>query len=431
MSLKPEGYKPRLLDDAISRRLQGFGAVEVVGPKFCGKTWSSLAQGESIIHIDDDAVRQIVELDAALALEGTRPHIIDEWQDVPKIWDAVRRKVDAEGNIKGQFILTGSSTVDMDSVSHSGAGRIASVHLRPMSLAESGHSDGTVSLSSLFRNEFKPHPTKTDLRMLTRLICRGGWPATQESNENLIGDLPAQYLDALFKVSARKRKLDPFMARRAAVSLARNIGKTVTYKTVYADVYQGDLPTKVDETMYRKALEPYVSFFNEQYFTENQTGWDAPIKSKSRVRTKPRRCFADPSLPASLLNTSPDRLLMDTQLFGNLFEELCLRDLRIYASAMHYTPEPQIHYYSDADGLEVDAVIELPDGRWAALEIKLSEDKVPEAEASLLRLKDKVAANPAARNPEPVFLAALVGKAAFARQTPKGVYVVPLKSLTS
>ena len=162
---------------------------------------------------------------------------------------------------------------------------------------------------------------------------------------------------------------------------------------------------------------------------EDQTGWDAPIKSHSRIRTKPKRTFADPSLPASLLSMTSERLLMNMQVFGNLFEEICLRDLRVYASAMTFTPEPRIYYYSDADGLEVDAIIELPDGRWGAIEIKLSEDKVPQAEHNLLRLRSKVAANPAAHNRNPTFMAVLVGKATYARKTPEGIFVVPLTSL--
>ena len=156
MSLQPSAYRPRIIDEKLARALKAFGAVEVAGPKFCGKTWSSMAQGESIVHIDDDAVQPAIELDASLALEGARPHIIDEWQEVPKIWDTVRRYVDATGNEKGQFILTGSSTVDKRQVSHSGAGRIARLHMRPMSLAESGDSDQSVSLRGLFEGSFEP-----------------------------------------------------------------------------------------------------------------------------------------------------------------------------------------------------------------------------------------------------------------------------------
>jgi predicted AAA+ superfamily ATPase len=431
MSLMPHGYRPRLVDGILERRLQGFGAVEVAGAKFTGKTWCSLSQGESIVQVDEDAIRQMIELDVELALEGGRPHIIDEWQDVPKIWDAVRRRVDADGGTKGQFILTGSSTIDARKLSHSGAGRIARLHMRPMSLFESGHSDGSVSLKELFEGALRPRQATTDIRLLARCVCQGGWPAALDCDVGLVGEIPAQYLDALFRVSARKNGLDSYMARRVAHSLARNTGKALTYKSLYADVTEGDPPGHSDPGVFRKAIEPYISFFKEQYFVEDQAGWDAPIKSRSRVRTKPRRSFADPSLPASLLGVTPERLLLDTQLFGNLFEELCLRDLRVYASAMGITPEPLIRYYSDADGLEVDAIIELPDGRWGALEIKLSEDKAMLAAKSLLRLRDKVAANPAAHNRMPSFMAVLVGKATFARKTPQGIFVVPITSLTA
>lgn len=430
MSLKPDGYRPRLLDELLDRRLNGFGAVEVAGTKFCGKTWTSMAHGNSIVHVDDDAVKQMVTLDAALALEGARPHIVDEWQDVPKIWDAVRRKVDETGNRRGQFILTGSSTVDKSSVSHSGAGRIVSMRMRPMSLFESGDSSGTISLQALFDGEFEAQQVETDVRMLAYVICRGGWPAALDGDAELVGDLPAQYLDALFGASAPRCGLDGHTARRVAVSLARNVGKTLTYKTLYADVFEDESPERANDSVLYQRLEPYVSFFNNQYFIEEQRGWDAPIKSRSRVRSKPKRTFADPSLPASLLGMSPERLLYEMQLFGNLFEELCLRDVRVYASAMCQVPEPSVYYYADADGLEVDMVIELADGRWGAIEVKLSEEKVPEAEKSLLRLRDKVAANPAAQNKEPSFMAVLVGKATFCRRTPAGVYVVPITSLT-
>lgn len=430
MSLKPEGYKPRLVDELLDRRLKGFGAVEVAGTKFCGKTWTSMAHGSSIVHLDEDAVRQMVSLDAALALEGTHPHIIDEWQDVPKIWDAVRRKVDETGNRHGQFILTGSSTVDKSSVSHSGAGRIAKMRMRPMSLFESGDSDGAVSLQALFEGEFEARQVETDVRRLAQLICRGGWPSGLNDDATLIGDLPAQYLDALFAASAPRCGLDEHTARRVAVSLARNTGKTLTYKTLHADVFESESSANVNDSIFFQKLEPYVGFFKDQYFIEDQRGWDAPIKSRSRVRSKPKRTFADPSLPASLLGMSPDRLLRETQLFGNLFEELCLRDVRVYASALCQVPEPSVYYYADADGLEVDIVIELADGRWGAMEVKLSEEKVPEAEKNLLRLRDKVALNPAAQNKEPSFMAVLVGKATFCRRTPAGVYVVPITSLT-
>ena len=429
MTMKPEGYLPRLIDATVDRRLAGFGAVEVAGTKFCGKTWTSLAHGQSVVHIDDDAVRSLVEIQPELALEGEPPHVIDEWQEVPRIWDAVRRRVDESGNARGGFLLTGSSTADMSKVSHSGAGRIARVRMRPMSLQESGDSDGSVSLAGLFDGEFAPGQVETDIREIARLICRGGWPAALGVEEELAGDLPSQYLSALFDVSAPKRGLDPRMTRRVATALARTMGRTATYRTLYADVFAEEPPSGMDNSQIRQALLPYLSFFEGQYFVEEQSGWDAPVRSRSRVRSKPKRTFVDPSLPASLLSMTPKRLLLEQQLLGDLFEELCLRDVRVYSSAMGLAPDPGVFYYGDADGLEVDLVVELPDGRWGAMEVKLSEDKVPKGVASLIRLRDKVMANPAAQNSDPSFMAVLVGKASFKRVTPEGVYVVPITCL--
>ena len=425
MNLKPSGYLPRLTDPIIDRRMKAFGAVEVTGPKFCGKTWSSLVHAQSIVHLDDQASRRMAELDVNLALEGDRPHVIDEWQDVPQVWDAVRRSIDANGNERGQYLLTDSSTVDKSRVSHSGAGRIATVPMRTMSLFESGDSSGAVSLRGLFEGDFTSGAVATDVRELARLICRGGWPAGIDSDAPL-GDVPAQYLNALFSVSATKTGLDARLARMLAQSLARSIGTSVTYRTMYADINEGIVPSNADPSFFRIELSPYLNFFISQYFIEEQRGWDAPIKSKSRLRSKPKRTFADPSLPASLLGMNPDRLLRETQVFGTLFEELCVRDVRIYCTALGLIPEPSVYYYGDADGLEVDIVIELPDGRWGAFEVKLSEEKVTAAEKSLLRLKDKIARNPAARNAEPSFLAVLVGKASYMWKMPSGVYVIPI-----
>lgn len=429
MDLKPSGYLPRLTDSIIERRMKAFGAVEVAGPKFCGKTWSSMAQAASIAHLDDAGTRRMAELDVSLALEGQLPHVIDEWQDVPTVWDAVRRSVDEHGNKRGMYLLTGSSTVDKSKVSHSGAGRIATVPMRTMSLFESGESTGAVSLRGLFEGQFVGGVASTDVRKLAYAICRGGWPAALEGDDELVGDIAAQYLDALFSVSAVKVGLDSRMARRCASSLARNMGTSLTYRTMYADLHEGVVPSGVAASYFQSELEPYVSFFEDQYFIENQVGWDAPIKSKSRIRSKPKRTFTDPSLPASLLGMSPERLLRETQTFGTLFEELCLRDVRVYSTALGTMPNPIVSYYGDADGLEVDIVVELPDGRWGAFEVKLSEEKVPAAEANLLRLRDKIARNPAARNADPSFLAVLVGKASYTWKMPSGVYVIPITEL--
>ena len=387
--------------------------------------------GESIVHIDNDAVRRAVEIDAGLALTGARPHVIDEWQNVPKIWDAVRRAVDESGNRRGQYILTGSSSADKAKVSHSGAGRIAKIHMRPLSLFESGMSDGTVSLAGLFDRECPTAPSSTSALDLARAICLGGWPASLGAHAGAAPALPGQYMEALFEASAHRAGLDPTLAERVDVSLERNPGRTLTYKAIHADVFQeepggGD---HADPTAFRKALEPYLSFFRDQYFMEERHGWDAPVKSRSRVRPKPKRGFADPSLGAALLSMTPKRLVMESQTFGTLFEEMCLRDVRVYASVLDSGRKPKVCYCGDADGLEVDIVVELPNGKWGAFEAKLGDAKIPQAEKSLLRLREKVRANPAARNPDPWFLAVLAGVTPAARKLPSGVCVVPLTSL--
>ena len=194
--------------------------------------------GESIVHIDNDAVRRAVEIDAGLALTGARPHVIDEWQNVPKIWDAVRRAVDESGNRRGQYILTGSSSADKAKVSHSGAGRIAKIHMRPLSLFESGMSDGTVSLAGLFDRECPTAPSSTSALDLARAICLGGWPASLGAHAGAAPALPGQNMEALFEASAHRAGLDPTLAERVDVSLERNPGRTLTYKAIHADVFQ-------------------------------------------------------------------------------------------------------------------------------------------------------------------------------------------------
>lgn len=423
---KPQGYLPRIVDARIQRMLGLFGALEVRGPKWCGKSWSALAFGESVVHIDDANVRDLVRDDLSLALSGARPHVIDEWQDVPQIWDATRRAVDASAGDRGSFILTGSSTPEKDKVSHSGAGRIARVDMSTMTLWEMGQSSGTVSLSGLFDGEFQATATDAGtLRPMAEAVCHGGWPALLGAPAEDAADALDEYLEALFEVSVPKKGGTPATARRVAASLARNVATAATLQTIAKDALapSGSVPAATTVSAYLDMLKSF-------YIVEELPGWDAPVRSTSRLRTKPKRYFADPSLAAALLGTSPERLLADGQTLGLLFESLCVHDLRVYASALEGSQRDSLRYYADADGLEVDVVIELRDGRWAAIEVKLGESKVPGAIANLRRLQRKVASNPAARNPEPEFLAVLTATAPFCRKDPEsGVYVFPLSAL--
>lgn len=406
--------------------METFGAVEVTGTMWCGKTWTSLAHGESVSHVGRNQVRRSVQADPAVALIGDQPHVIDEWQEVPPIWDEVRNAVDATGSRSGLYILTGSSAPQKGCVSHSGAGRIGRMRMRTMSLAEMGASTGSVSLSGLFAGTFTPCLCNSHLEELAQSICHGGWPALMGRGIDAASEYLDAYFDAILEVSIPKRGLETSLAQRVATSLARNVGTAATIRTLAGDVYPEQQFT---ETMAQR-VSTYVNAFKELYVLEELPGWDAPIRSKTRLRTKPKRYYADSSLAAALLQLTPERLVEDGQLMGLLFESLCLHDLSVYASALPHVPREPVKYYRDSDGLEVDAIIELRDGRWAGIEVKLGENKVDEGIATLRRLRRKISLNPAARNPTPTFMAVIVGAGSAAYYLKDDeVYVIPLAVL--
>lgn len=423
--LKPKRYMPRLVDRLLSQALDDFGAVEIYGPMWCGKTWTSLSFGRSVTRLAESDARKVAEADPTVALLGARPHVIDEWQDVPPVWDAVRNAVDSSGGEAGLFILTGSSSIKRDEVAHSGAGRILRIPMSTMTLYETGESTGKVSLLGLFEGRFEPQLVQQKLPELASIICRGGWPALQGRSGRAATAYLDSYLDAVFDVSIPKRGLDGAVARKVALSMARNAGTSAKLETIVEDVFS-EKPTDYMNSVVSK----YIAAFERLYLTCPVSGWDAPIRSKSRLRVKPKRYFSDPSLAANLLCANDTRLLGDGQLFGILFESLCMHDLSVYASLLPEAPRDALHYYRDSDGLEVDAVIELRDGRWAAFEIKLGEAGVDAGISALLRLKKKVSLNPAARNPTPEFLAVLTGAGEVARYDEGAeVYVIPITTL--
>ncbi|MGI6032276.1 MAG: ATP-binding protein [Coriobacteriales bacterium] len=428
MTMTNTGYRPRCLDDVIERHLRAFGAVEVGGTMWSGKTWTSMAHAESMTKLDSPSVIEVARADPNSALYGQTPHLIDEWQEVPAVWDAVRRSVDEQGGKRGLYLLTGSSRPlkkEEDRPHHTGAGRIARLRMWPMSLFESGDSSGEVSLAGLFDGKFEPGPEDTDLMRIAHLICRGGWPAALDLDEKDAKLIPSQYLRALIEGVQDDTSRNPDELRRLLRSLARTLGSAATQSTLAKDTSLTLSSGKPNAP----ALEEWLGLLKQRYVIDELKGWDAPIKSPRRLRTKPKRCFADPSLPAALLGVSPERLLSEGQTMGQLFEELCLRDLRVYASCLEGVGLEPLHYYRDSDGLEVDAIVELLDGRWGAIEIKLGVNKVPEAVRSLGRLQKKIANNPAARNPEPSFMAVIVGKTDLRYKTPEGICVFPITSL--
>ncbi len=419
----PKGYKSRLIDKIVEKSLRNFGAIEICGTRWSGKSWTAAAFSNSSVYIDEQPA--LYNDDPSLALIGEEPHAIDEWQDAVKIWNAVRHRIDESGNRPGQFILTGSSSPLPDESRHSGAGRIARLRMRTMTLYERGLSRGTVHLEDLFEGAFTPDANSLTLSDYANIICRGGWPALLDSNESQSHAAISQYLSALFDISMRELGKSPQTSRRIATSLARNVGTSASLKTIAQDASDGGASLLSDET-----IRSYLSNFSMNYFIDELPGWDAPIRSKSRIRTRPKRYLDDPSLAASLLGVDSERLLEDGQLLGILFESLCIHDLSVYASLLPNAGASPLKYYSDNDGLEVDAIIELLDGRWAAIEIKLSEAKVDEAAKNLNRLKKKISLNPAAKNREPEFMAVITANSSYARQRIEdGIYVIPLGTI--
>lgn len=429
MSLQPRGYKPRLIDPIIDTHMKAFGAVEVMGTMWCGKTWTSLTHANSVARLGNSAVREIVDISLDVALDGEKPRVIDEWQEVPLIWDAVRTYVDEAAGVRGLYILTGSSKPARGEVRHSGSGRISRLRMWPMLLFETGDSVGRISLSGLFDGIFEAHKKPVSLEQLAILACRGGWPGALDLDIALAKLIPQQYLDTLvssedIETTIRQGDLYKFLC-----SLARNIGSAVTIDTLAKDM-GFTVDGKVKDSG-RNRIKNLLEYFKNRFVIDSMSGWDAPIKSPQRLRIKPKYDFADPSLAAALLGVDAEGLMMNAQLFGQVFEQLCLRDLKVYASCMNNTAFNPLYYYRDADGLEVDAILQLRDGRWGAIEIKLGVNKIDKAEKSLLSLARKVAANPAAQNPNPSFLMILVGKSDRAFRLPSGIYVVPITSLTA
>ena len=424
--LTREGYRPRVVDGRLDTLLHTFGAVEVVGPKWCGKTWTALSHASSVDRLDDEATLEVARTDPALVLEGTEPHLIDEWQEVPSIWDAARRHVDDNANRRGQLILTGSSRPkDRQRIRHSGTGRIAQLRMWPMSLAESGESIGTVSLSGLFDGEFVPGRRKTEVTEVARWCCRGGWPSSLDLADEFALGTSAEYMRNILEISVPAAGKSPEIARALMKALALNVAQAPTYATLARDMAYGD----EDRTPSAETVKNYLEELKDLYLITDLEGWAPPSRSKSRVRTKPKRYFIDPSLAVAMIGASPATLLRDTQTLGDLFETLSIRDLNVYMSAIPGASN-RVMYYRDEKGLEVDVILELTDGRWGAFEIKLSDLKVDDIAADKLHaFKRKVCGNPMAQIREPEFLAFLVGRGEFAYRRDDGILVIPAATL--
>lgn len=423
--MRRSDYKPRVIDQKVKEYLSAFGAICIEGPKWCGKTWTSSYHCNSEFYLGDPSGnfqnRQLAEMSPALVLDGDKPRLIDEWQEVPPIWDAVRFKVD-EIPKKGQFILTGSATPNHKGILHSGAGRIAKLRMRPMSLYESGHSSGKISLKELCAGNMESVMTgEVGLTNLIELIIRGGWPGNLDLSLEQAALLPTEYLNAVinddvYRIDGVRR--DTFKMQQLLRSLARNESTTASNKTLIRDMKTVD-----DGDIDSNTISAYLDIFKRLFITDNQPPFSVGIRSSVRVKQAEKRHFADPSLACALLKATPAGLLNDLETLGFLFEALCERDLRIYAESFG----ANLYHYQDYKNQEIDAVIELSGGSWCAFEIKLGANQIDAAAANLLKIKKQIEEDP--NGSPPAVLCVLCGLANAAYRRPDGVFVVPITAL--
>lgn len=416
-------YRSRLVDKRLDFYLSTFGAVCVEGPKWCGKTWTCSMHAKSSFFVgspaDNFANRQLARLDVNQALAGETPHLIDEWQEVPAIWDAVRYSVD-EGGSCGRYLLTGSATPQRKGVLHSGTGRIARVAMHPMSLQESGHSACAVSLKDICAGkDVGVHSVKSpELEELIELVMRGGWPGSLGKSPHQALAIPRQYVENVIDIDMAKLddvERDPVKVGKCLRSLARNESTTASTNTIRNDIAEFD-----DSSLSINTVTDYIGAFNRLFLLRDTPPFSTFLRSPVRIKQMSKRRFCDPSLAAALLKATPKMLLRDLRTFGLLFESLVMRDLEIYAEAMEGT----LYHYQDYDGDDFDAVIQTPDEGWCAFEIKLDPAQVDEAARTLVRIASKFTHNP------PRSLAVIVGKSGLAyRREEDGVYVVPITAL--
>jgi predicted AAA+ superfamily ATPase len=412
-------YRPRIMDPIIRQRLQAFGGVLITGPKWCGKSTTGLFHAKSFINMDAPENREQYHLAPQLIMKGDYPRLIDEWQDTPSIWDRARRIIDT-GQRPGLFILTGSS-VPGRQPAHSGTGRFSWLKMRPMTLFESGESKGVISLKKLFEGKKLPaSQSELNYERAVNYICRGGWPGSLSLDTAAALDIPKEYITSLVSSDISRTDgvaRDPAKLRLLLRSLARTVTTAAKITTLKADISGGMDDTGISE----KTIHSYLNALRQIFVLEEQEAWTESLRSKTRIRTMPKRHFTDPSLAVAALGASPSMLLRDTETTGFLFESLCIRDLAVYAQALN----GRVCYYLDENDFEIDAIIQLDDGRWGAVEIKMGTHQFEEAQANLLRLKKRMEGI----LPPPSFLMILNATSGFSALQKNGIWIVALDCL--
>lgn len=426
-------YLPRIADKMLQDRLEAFGAILIEGPKWTGKTTTALQHAHSVIKMQDpDKADEYLETAAtmpSLLLKGDKPRLIDEWQDAPKIWDAVRLSVDNSGGLPGQYILTGSNTVDKTKIRHTGTGRITRMKMYPMSLWESRDSSGEVSVRELFDNpdyDIDGATSALDIPNLIRVACRGGWPVTLNMNEKACMMIARDYVNSVCEndisaVDGRQR--NPKIAKQILRSYARNISTLAKKSSIINDITaSGEISISVD------TFDDYVAALERLFVLQDIDAWCPAIRSKTAIRSTPKRCFSDPSIAVAALGQSAESLEIQLKTFGFIFEQMCVRDLRAYTADF----DSHISYYRDRYGLEADLVLHLADGRFALMECKLGSAEIDKGAAHLLQLKrliqeyNKKEKQAPLRDPD-LLIVITGGSIAYTR--PDGVKVIPLACL--
>ena len=431
-------YKPRIADAILTRKLAGKGAVLIEGPKWCGKTTTAEQQANSIIYMDDPSHLRENLLKAELApqelLQGDEPRLLDEWQIAPALWDAIRFESDhRKGN--GHFILTGSSVPidaeqenegqveDNKTMLHSGTGRFGWVKMRPMSLYESGESNGLISLKELFSAPEKIYAKSTLSREdLAYLLCRGGWPGALDLEKDIALDQAYDYVESVIKRDMNrvvdKVRRSPERVRQLMRSYARNLASQASYETIAADMRANE-PKGMDS----ETVSSYIEALRKLFVIEESKAWNPNLRSKTAIRTTNTRYYCDPSIGTASLGIGPGDLLSDFNTFGLHFEGMAVRDLRTYASAIL----GEVYHYRDSEGLECDAIVHLRDGSYGLVEIKIGGDSlINEGADALIKLRNKIDTS---KMKKPAFLMVLIGIGELAYRRKDGVYVVPIGCL--
>lgn len=419
-------YKSRIADKILEKKLKGKGAVLIQGPKWCGKTTTAEQISKSILYMakPEDKSQNLIlaDINPSLLLEGENPRLIDEWQIAPKLWDAIRFEIDHRDE-EGQFILTGSSVpANMDEVTHTGTGRFAWLLMRPMSLYESGESNGTISLEELFNSPDNISAiNQLELNDIAYLCCRGGWPRSTYMDKEIALDQAFDYYDAIVQSDISRVdnvERNPERVKKLMRTYARNMGSQASNETLKNDMITNDSFSLDTDTVLS-----YINALKKIFVVEEAPAWNPNLRSKTAIRTSDTRYFIDPSIAVASLGIGPNDLIKDLNTFGLIFETLCIRDLRIYAESIN----GNVYHYRDASNLECDAVVHLRNGSYGLIEIKLGGDKlINEGAENLKKMYSKIDTD---KMSNPSFLMVLTATGKYAYKREDGVFIVPVGCL--